>query len=159
MSSLILIAIGNGSIRACITSLGGHQFQLPEQSKQLDRFFSQYYFIYSTGILCSKIIPPAIRVQTQCFGKNDCYLAVFGSLATIFLAAWSEYSTACTIDQPWANVRIWSTFFSRVPDRYVFLQRRRDRRSRWKYLFSGYRLCVAWSRPENTGPLVSHIDQ
>lgn len=40
MSSLILIAIGNGSIRACITALGGHQFQMPEQSKQLDQYFS-----------------------------------------------------------------------------------------------------------------------
>lgn len=106
MSSLILISIGNGSIRACITSLGGQQFQLPEQSKQLDRFFSQYYFIYSVGILLSKIIPPAIRAHTQCFGKNDCYLAVFGSLATVFLGAWSEYSTACSIRESTSTLLI-----------------------------------------------------
>lgn len=90
ITSLILISIGNGSIRACVTSLGGSQFQLPSQSKGLDQYFSHYYFIYTLGIMLSKIIPPEIRAQTQCFGKNECYAAVFVVLGTVFLIAWSE---------------------------------------------------------------------
>lgn len=89
--SLILISIGNGSIRACVTSLGGSQFELPAQSKELDQYFSHYYFIYTLGILLSKIIPPEIRAHTKCFGENGCYAAVFGALAVIFLIAWSEF--------------------------------------------------------------------
>lgn len=90
MTSLILISIGNGSIRACITSLGGSQFQLPQQSKQLSQFFSQYYFVYTMGIMLSKIFPPSIRAHTKCFGHNDCYAAVFGALGAIFLISWSK---------------------------------------------------------------------
>lgn len=90
ITSLILIAIGNGSIRACITSLGGSQFVLPTQSKELDQFFSHYYFIYTLGIMLAKIISPEIRAQTQCFGQNECYTAVFAALATIFFIAWSK---------------------------------------------------------------------
>lgn len=92
ISSLILISIGNGSIRACVTSLGGSQFELPRQAKGLDQYFSHYYFIYTLGILLSKIVPPEIRAQTQCFGESECYAAVFGSLAAIFVVAWSECS-------------------------------------------------------------------
>lgn len=89
-SSLILIAIGNGSIRACITSLGGNQFQLPEQVNSLNNYFSHYYFMYYMGILLSKLVPPAIRAHTQCFGKDDCYMAVFGALGLVFLMCWCE---------------------------------------------------------------------
>lgn len=90
VTSLLLISIGNGSIRACVTSLGGFQFELPGQSKGLDQYFSHYYFVYSLGIMLSKVIPPAIRAQTQCFGKHECYAAVFGALATVFVVAWSK---------------------------------------------------------------------
>lgn len=89
--SLILIAIGNGCIRACVTSLGGSQFVIPEQSKELDQYFSHYYFIYSFGIMLSKFIPPEIRAHSHCFGKNECYTAVFGTLGVTFFGAWSKY--------------------------------------------------------------------
>lgn len=92
VTSLILISIGNGSIRACVTSLGGSQFELPSQSRGLDQYFSHYYFIYTLGIMLAKIIPPEIRAQTQCFGQNECYAAVFGALGTVFLVSWGELS-------------------------------------------------------------------
>lgn len=90
ITSLILISIGNGCIRACVTSLGGSQFVVPEQSKELDQYFSHYYFIYSFGIMLSKLIPPQIRAHYHCFGKNECYTAVFGTLGLTFFFAWSE---------------------------------------------------------------------
>lgn len=88
--SLVLIAIGNGSIRACISALGGSQFRLPEQTNELHRYFSHYYFIYYGGILLGKIVPPSVRGSTQCFGRTDCYAAVFGMLALVFFVCWGE---------------------------------------------------------------------
>lgn len=90
IASLVLISIGNGSIRACVTSLGGLQFELPSQSKGLDRYFSHYYFIYTLAIMLSKIVSPEIRSQTHCFGESECYAAVFGSLGATFLFSWSK---------------------------------------------------------------------
>lgn len=89
--SLLLIAVGNGSIRACITSLGALQFKVPEQSRQLVEYFSLYYFVYYFGIFLSKLLPPLVRAKTQCFNKNGCYPAVFGTLAFSFLLAWSKF--------------------------------------------------------------------
>lgn len=86
--SLILISIGNGSVRACITSLGALQFKIPEQSHLLTEYFSLYYFVYYFGIFLSKILPPLVRANTTCFKVTGCYAAVFGTLAASFLLAW-----------------------------------------------------------------------
>lgn len=56
----------------------------------LNDYFSHYYFMYYMGILLSKLVPPAIRAHTQCFGKDDCYMAVFGALGLVFLMCWGE---------------------------------------------------------------------
>lgn len=88
--ALLLIAVGNGSIRACITSLGALQFKLPEQSVHLAEYFSFYYFVYYFGIFLSKILPPLVRANTQCLGKTECYPAVFGTLGSSFLVAWGK---------------------------------------------------------------------
>ncbi|XP_054081504.1 solute carrier family 15 member 1 isoform X1 [Zeugodacus cucurbitae] len=86
--SLLFIAIGNGSVRACITSLGAQQFKLPEQATRLAEYFSLYYFVYYFGILLSKILPPYVRAKSQCLGKSDCYPAVFGMLGLSFAISW-----------------------------------------------------------------------
>lgn len=88
IGSLVFIAIGNGSSRACVTSLGAQQFTLPGQAKQLAGYFSLYYFVYYVGICLSKILPPLVRVRVHCFQRNTCYLAVFGVLAGSFFTAW-----------------------------------------------------------------------
>ncbi|EDV93600.1 peptide transporter family 1 [Drosophila grimshawi] len=86
--SISLIAVGNGSVRACITSLGALQFKLPEQAAQLAEYFSFYYFVYYFGIFLSKILPPMVRANTQCFEKTTCYPAVFGTLCSAFMVSW-----------------------------------------------------------------------
>lgn len=131
-TSLILIAIGNGNIRACITSLGGHQFKLPEQAEALNTYFSHYYFIYYSGILLSKIVPPAIRADTQCFGKDECYAAVFGFLASIFLCCWSKF-LICLFDAIGPLVKSLS---SNIRHRNVLLQKRRSGKRSTEYLSS-----------------------
>ncbi|SPP88475.1 peptide transporter family 1 [Drosophila guanche] len=86
--ALLFLAVGNGSIRACITSLGALQFKMPEQAVHLSEYFSFYYFVYYFGIFLSKILPPLVRTNTQCFDKAECYPAVFGTLESAFLMAW-----------------------------------------------------------------------
>ncbi|XP_055924089.1 solute carrier family 15 member 1 isoform X2 [Eupeodes corollae] len=81
--SLLLISIGNGSVRACITSLGALQFKIPEQSHLLTEYFSLYYFVYYFGIFLSKLLPPMVRATT-----SGSYPVVFGTLASSFLASW-----------------------------------------------------------------------
>ncbi|XP_026482711.1 peptide transporter family 1-like [Ctenocephalides felis] len=90
-TALLLISLGNGGIRACVTSLGGSQFTLPQQTGALDDYFSHYYFVYTMGVLLSKIAPPAVRAGTSCFHMTDCYTAVFGLLAGAFLLAWAVF--------------------------------------------------------------------
>ncbi|KAL7730170.1 hypothetical protein ACLKA6_009433 [Drosophila palustris] len=89
--SISFIAVGNGSVRACITSLGALQFRLPEQAIHLSEYFSIYYFVYYFGIFVSKILPPLVRANTQCFDKTTCYPAVFGTLGSSFLMAWITF--------------------------------------------------------------------
>uniref|UniRef100_A0A1A9ZCD6 Major facilitator superfamily (MFS) profile domain-containing protein n=1 Tax=Glossina pallidipes TaxID=7398 RepID=A0A1A9ZCD6_GLOPL len=91
-TSLLFIAVGNGSTRACVASLGALQFQVPEQAKQLAEYFSLYYFVYYMGIFLSKILPPMVRANVQCFNKSDCYPAVFGTLASSFFLGWIIFS-------------------------------------------------------------------
>ena len=57
------MAIGTGGIKPCVVALGGDQFILPYQEKQLQKFFSIFVFagiiftylkriLYMTTILC-----------------------------------------------------------------------------------------------------------
>lgn len=91
-TSLLLIAIGNGCLRACITALGGHQFKLPQQKNSLDRYFGLYYFFYYFGILLGKIIPPYVRtevhIETICDEGAQCYPAAFGLITIVFFISW-----------------------------------------------------------------------
>lgn len=105
--SLWLISVGNGSIRANITSLGAGQFQSPAQAKLLDEYFSRYYFVYTGGILLSKTVTPSIRGMTKCFGQANCYLAVFGVLSVMFLLCFGECSFVPQFDQK-PNINFYS---------------------------------------------------
>jgi dipeptide/tripeptide permease len=90
--SLLLIALGNGCLRACIASLGGYQFKIPQQKPMLDRYFAQYYFFYYVGILMGKIIPAYVRTEVQitpyCHPDEECYPAVFGLITLVFIVSW-----------------------------------------------------------------------
>lgn len=90
--SLLLIGIGNGCLRACITALGGYQFKIPQQQHFLDRYFGLYYFFYYFGILLAKILPAyvrtEVRIEPYCEEGEDCYPAVFGLTMIVFFISW-----------------------------------------------------------------------
>jgi solute carrier family 15 (oligopeptide transporter), member 1 len=75
---LVLIAIGTGGIKPCVSAFGGDQFKIPEQAKQLATFFSLFYFAINAGSLISTYLTPVLRQDVHCFGQHDCFSLAFG---------------------------------------------------------------------------------
>jgi len=84
---LALIAIGTGGIKPCVSAFGGDQFKLPEQARQLQTFFSVFYFSINAGSLISTILTPVLREDVECFGDDTCYSLAFGVPAILMLVA------------------------------------------------------------------------
>jgi len=87
---LALIALGTGGIKPCVSAFGGDQFKLPEQERQLQTFFSVFYFAINAGSLISTALTPILREDVHCFGEETCYSLAFGvpailmGVATVF---------------------------------------------------------------------------
>jgi len=82
-----LIAIGTGGIKPCVAAFGGDQFKMPEQERQLQTFFSVFYFAINAGSLISTFMTPAIREDVKCFGDDTCYSLAFGIPAILMAVA------------------------------------------------------------------------
>ena len=81
----IIIAIGTGGIKPCVSAFGGNQFN-PNQKKYLDSFFSVFYVSINIGSTIGTLITPLLRSNIKCFG-NDCYPLAFGIPTSIMLIA------------------------------------------------------------------------
>ncbi|KAM6180419.1 solute carrier family 15 member 1 [Erethizon dorsatum] len=83
MIGLVLIALGTGGIKPCVSAFGGDQFE-ESQEKQRNRFFSIFYLAINAGSLLSTIITPILRVQ-QCgiHSQQACYPLAFGVPAAL----------------------------------------------------------------------------
>ncbi|XP_064091461.1 solute carrier family 15 member 2-like isoform X2 [Macrobrachium nipponense] len=86
MTGLFLIALGTGGIKPCVSAFGGDQFVLPQQEKELTRFFSIFYFSINTGSFLSTYTTPLLRDDVKCFGQ-DCYALAFGVPAVLMVIA------------------------------------------------------------------------
>ncbi|KAF0768203.1 peptide transporter family 1-like isoform X2 [Aphis craccivora] len=84
---LVLIAIGTGGIKPCVSSFGGDQFDLPAQEVYLQKFFSIFYFSINAGSLISTSVTPELRKGVQCFGQTSCFPLAFGVPAVLMLHA------------------------------------------------------------------------
>merc|ERR1719232_1573385 len=84
---LLLIAIGTGGIKPCVAAFGGDQFKLPEQARQLQTFFSVFYFSINAGSLISTVLTPILREDVECFGDDTCYSLAFGVPAILMFVA------------------------------------------------------------------------
>ncbi|XP_033172536.1 peptide transporter family 1 isoform X1 [Drosophila mauritiana] len=82
---LLLIAIGTGGIKPCVSAFGGDQFSLPAQSLQLAKFFSLFYFAINAGSLISTTFTPILRADVHCFGDQDCFSLAFGVPAILMI--------------------------------------------------------------------------
>jgi len=84
---LLLIAIGTGGIKPCVSAFGGDQFKLPEQERQLQTFFSVFYFSINAGSLIGTALTPYLREDVECFGEDTCYSLAFGVPAILMAFA------------------------------------------------------------------------
>nr|XP_018918021.1 PREDICTED: peptide transporter family 1-like [Bemisia tabaci] len=84
---LILVATGAGLMKPCISTLGGEQFVLPQQAKQMATFFSVFYFTISIGSLLASIVSPILRQDVKCLEQPSCYPLAFGVPAFLMFLA------------------------------------------------------------------------
>lgn len=84
---LLLIAVGTGGIKPCVSAFGGDQFILPQQERQLVQFFSVFYFSINAGSLISTILTPVFREDIHCFGEEDCFPLAFGVPGVLMIIA------------------------------------------------------------------------
>ncbi|CAH2223630.1 solute carrier family 15 member 1 [Pelobates cultripes] len=87
MIGLLLIALGTGGIKPCVSAFGGDQFE-EHQDKQRSQFFSIFYLSINAGSLLSTIITPILRGQ-ECgiHTKQSCYPLAFGVPAALMVIA------------------------------------------------------------------------
>jgi solute carrier family 15 oligopeptide transporter 1 len=84
---LLLIAIGTGGIKPCVSAFGGDQFKLPQQEKQLQQFFSLFYFSINSGSLISTFLTPVLREDVKCLDQDTCYPLAFGVPAALMIVS------------------------------------------------------------------------
>lgn len=84
---LLLIAVGTGGIKPCVSAFGGDQFKLPEQIKAFAVFFQLFYAAINAGSLLSTLITPVLRENVECFGEDDCYSLAFGVPALLMIVS------------------------------------------------------------------------
>ncbi|XP_017869457.1 PREDICTED: peptide transporter family 1-like [Drosophila arizonae] len=84
---LLMIAVGTGGIKPCVSAFGGDQFRLPDQGAELAKFFSLFYFAINAGSMISTAVTPVLRADVQCFGDADCYSLAFGVPAVLMLVS------------------------------------------------------------------------
>ncbi|XP_030380895.1 peptide transporter family 1 isoform X2 [Scaptodrosophila lebanonensis] len=82
---LLLIAIGTGGIKPCVSAFGGDQFTLPDQAMHLAKFFSLFYFAINAGSMISTTVTPILRADVHCFGEDDCFSLAFGVPAVLMI--------------------------------------------------------------------------
>ncbi|CAF1448991.1 unnamed protein product [Adineta ricciae] len=80
---LLLIALGTGGIKPCVSAFGADQISMTNP-KQLNRYFAFFYFAINTGSLVSTLLTPLLRSKFSCFGY-DCYSLAFGIPALLML--------------------------------------------------------------------------
>lgn len=78
LGGIALIAIGTGSLKPCLLAIGGDQYRLPQQNKQMVSYFSLYYLTLKTSQLIGTLLVPVLRNDFRCFGRETCFSFAFG---------------------------------------------------------------------------------
>ncbi|KAG9326678.1 hypothetical protein KVV02_002874 [Mortierella alpina] len=80
---MLIIAIGTGGIKPCVSSHGGDQY-LPSQEAGKDFFFNIFYVAINVGGFLTQFIVPELT-KLQCYGQDTCFAGAF-LLPTIVFA-------------------------------------------------------------------------
>lgn len=77
MLALTLMSFGTGCLKPCLLTFGGDQFKLPEQTAQMNTYFSLFYMTLKGSLLVAAVIMPMLRSGLHCFGRETCFLVAF----------------------------------------------------------------------------------
>ncbi|KAL1920749.1 uncharacterized protein VTP21DRAFT_11384 [Calcarisporiella thermophila] len=114
LGALMLIALGTGGIKPCVSTHGGDQY-LPHQKDGIDWFFSIFYTSINVGALISGNITPAVRKNVQCFGEYDCYFygtimcsIMFALVTAVFIFGVRYYRIVPPVGEflPWKCLKV-----------------------------------------------------
>lgn len=76
--TLVMLSIGNGCLKPCVTALGGDQFSPSEQSEQVESFFSKFYFVLKLSAVGASLSAPIMRSDIPLLSAANGYLLAFG---------------------------------------------------------------------------------
>ncbi|KAG8183173.1 hypothetical protein JTE90_013692 [Oedothorax gibbosus] len=83
---LLIIGIGTGGIKPCVSAFGGDQFS-NKQEKERQKFFSIFYFAINSGSVISTLLTPILRADVHCFGSDSCYPLAYGVPAVLMVVS------------------------------------------------------------------------
>ncbi|KAG0031938.1 hypothetical protein BGZ81_000287, partial [Podila clonocystis] len=86
---MLIIAIGTGGIKPCVSSHGGDQF-LPSQEAGKDLFFNNFYVAINIGALLTLVVGPEIS-KLKCYGE-DCFAGAFLLPTIVFACALAVFA-------------------------------------------------------------------
>ncbi|XP_052561872.1 solute carrier family 15 member 1-like [Tympanuchus pallidicinctus] len=136
MTGLILIALGTGGIKPCVSAFGGDQFE-EHQEKQRSRFFSIFYLSINAGSLISTVITPILRAQ-ECgiHSRQQCYPLAFGvpaALMAVSLIVFIAGSRMYKKVQPQGNimVRVCKCIGFAIKNRFRHRSKEYPKREHW----------------------------
>ncbi|XP_060786047.1 solute carrier family 15 member 1-like [Neoarius graeffei] len=87
ITGMVLIALGTGGIKPCVSAFGGDQFK-DHQTRQRGTFFSVFYLCINAGNPLSTFITPILRGQ-DCgiHSTQKCYPLAFGVPAALMVVS------------------------------------------------------------------------
>lgn len=110
---LVLIALGTGGIKPCVSAFGGDQFILPQQERYLSVYFSLFYFAINTGSLISTFLTPVLRNDVSCFGEKSCFSLAFFVPAVLMIVSIGEQFViirSYSLHSSWFLIFFYKTF-------------------------------------------------
>jgi len=86
---LLLIAVGTGGIKPCVSSFGGDQFRGANKAVQIQTFFAVFYFAINAGSVLSILITPLLRDYgcPSCGGADCSFALAFGLPALLMIVS------------------------------------------------------------------------
>jgi dipeptide/tripeptide permease len=88
---MLIIAIGTGGIKPCVSSHGGDQY-LPSQEQGKDLFFNIFYVAINIGGLLTQFIVPEIS-KLRCYGQDSCFAGAFLAPTIVFALALAIFAS------------------------------------------------------------------
>lgn len=86
--------ISVSSVRGNLAPFGGNQYRMPNESKNLQLYFTIQIFFSKAGSLIGRFLIPILRKDLNCFGQPECYPLAFGLPAFTLLIGTSIFAVA-----------------------------------------------------------------